>query len=70
MSCCVVLTVRSWTNRLSIPLHGLAYPEFQYVGRREKQRKMRLGRLARQQAREFMGVRFLAADWLIDSATG
>lgn len=50
----------SWVSHkgnliLSIPLHGLAYPEFHYVGRREKQRKMRLGRLARQQAREFMG---------------
>lgn len=43
--------------RSSVPLVGLAYSEFQYVSNREKQRKAAQTRLARQQARAFMGVR-------------
>eukprot|EP00903_Cladosiphon_okamuranus_P019919 g18306.t1 len=38
-----------------VPLFGLAYPEFQYVLNREKQRKAAQTRLARQQARVYMG---------------
>ncbi|CAM9162341.1 unnamed protein product [Pylaiella littoralis] len=40
---------------LSVPLLGLAYPEFQYVANRERQRKAAQTRLARRQARVFMG---------------
>eukprot|EP00752_Nemacystus_decipiens_P010040 g8953.t1 len=50
----------SWVGRdggliSSVPLIGLVYPEFQYVLNREKQRKAAQTRLARQQARFFMG---------------
>ncbi|CAB1110484.1 unnamed protein product [Ectocarpus sp. CCAP 1310/34] len=55
----------SWSScRLSVPLLGLAYPEFQYVSNRERQRKAAQTRLARQQARVFMG----REDFLPDSA--
>lgn len=49
-------------HRSSVPLLGLAYSEFQYVLHRERQRKAAQTRLARHQARVFMGVsRFLPA---------
>ncbi|CAM9100993.1 unnamed protein product [Ectocarpus sp. 6 AP-2014] len=59
----------SWVGRdgrviLSVPLLGLAYPEFQYVWNRERQRKAAQTRLARQQARVFMG----REDFLPESA--
>lgn len=50
---CCALEIR----RLSVPLLGLAYPEFQYVLNRERQRKVAQTRLARRQARVFLGVR-------------
>lgn len=39
-----------------MPLSGLAYPELAYIDKREKQRKALQVRLARRQARKFMGV--------------
>lgn len=59
---CHVLCLTLEPHRLSVPLLGLAYREFQYVLNRERQRKAAQTRLARRQARKFMGVsRLLSA---------
>ncbi|CAM9680455.1 unnamed protein product, partial [Laminaria digitata] len=49
----------------SAPFLGQAYPEFQYVLNRERQRKAAQARLARRQARTFMGREEFLAEALL-----